>query len=167
MNIYQIDKALRDVIENGISIDMETGEVLFDESNLDALEITMDKKLLAYAKVIKEKVTFEKALKEQAESIAFRRKSLNNTIEKLKARVIEHSPKREKLQDTQIEITFAKGSESLKYSDTYKMDTLPKKYIVTKPAVKSADAKQMLTDLKNGTKLDGVTLVRKPQLRIK
>lgn len=167
MNIYEIDKALRDVIENGISVDMETGEVLFDESNLDALEITMEKKLLAYAKVIKEKVAFEQSLKEHAESIAFRRKALNNTIEKLKTRVIEHSPERESIQDTQIKITFTKGSESLKYSDTYKMEKLPLEYIVTKPAVKSADAKLILADLKKGEFIDGVTLVRKAQLRIK
>ena len=102
MNIYQIEQALRDVIENGICIDMDTGEVLFDESSINELETTKDEKLLAYAKVIREKITFEKALKEQAESIALRRKILNNTIEELKERVIKYSPDRKALEDKQI-----------------------------------------------------------------
>lgn len=167
MNIYQIEQALRDVIENGICIDMDTGEVLFDESSLNELEITKDEKLLAYAKVIREKITFEKALKEQAESIALRRKILNNTIEELKERVIKYSPDRKALEDKQIKITFAKGKESLRYLDLYEMEKLPSKYIITKPPVKSADAKLMFADLQSGAKLEGVTLVRKAQVRIK
>ena len=45
MTLYEIDGAIREVIENGISFDPETGEVLFEDGDLDQLQIDLEKKI--------------------------------------------------------------------------------------------------------------------------
>ena len=167
MNLQQIIQAERDVIEQGISIDLETGEVLFDETNLNALGLSKKNKFLAMGKMIVEKSKLVEEIKAQTKSMAERKKSLESQIEQLKTWSKFNIGIGDVFEDAFIKVSCTKGSPSLDYSESYKMESLPPEYIVTKPAVQSADKKKMLADLKNGTKLDGVTLVRKPQLRIK
>ena len=42
MNLYEINKTIEEVINNGFSIDNETGEVLFESSDLDSLNEQFD-----------------------------------------------------------------------------------------------------------------------------
>ena len=53
MNIYEINKAIEDILEDGFSVDEETGEILFDESNLNALDAEISEKIENVACYIK------------------------------------------------------------------------------------------------------------------
>tara|TARA_R110000868_G_scaffold112527_2_gene302996 strand:- start:21187 stop:21690 length:504 start_codon:yes stop_codon:yes gene_type:complete len=167
MNLQQIIQAERDVIEQGISIDLETGEVLFDETHLNELGLSKKNKFLAMGKMITEKTKLVAEIKDQAKSMAERKKSLESQIDKLKDWSTFNIGLEDVFEDAFIRVSCAKGSPSLDFSESYEFEKLPTEYISIKPAVFSADKKKMLADLKSGTKLDGVTLVRKPSLRIK
>lgn len=51
--IYEIEKAYLDVLENSYHIDEETGELLFDESDLEMLQGEIENKVDNYACYIK------------------------------------------------------------------------------------------------------------------
>ena len=53
MNIYEINKAIEDILEDGFSVDEETGEILFDESALNALNAEISEKIENVACYIK------------------------------------------------------------------------------------------------------------------
>ena len=46
-NLYELTEELATVIDGGMVVDMDTGEVLFSEENLDALQIEVADKFLA------------------------------------------------------------------------------------------------------------------------
>ena len=88
--LYEIDDALEQVIETGYAIDFETGEVLFDESDLDMLQMSLEKKLEGCACVIKEQSAMIDALKAEEQSLKARRAVLERKNERLKAYVGTH-----------------------------------------------------------------------------
>ena len=52
MTLWEVDKRIRDILENGMHIDEETGEVLLPE-DLDSLNIERDEKIEGIALYVK------------------------------------------------------------------------------------------------------------------
>tara|TARA_R100001480_G_scaffold119765_1_gene118746 strand:+ start:637 stop:1140 length:504 start_codon:yes stop_codon:yes gene_type:complete len=167
MNLQQIIQAEREVIEQGISIDLDTGEVLFDETNLNELGISKKNKFLAMGKMIVEKTNLVNEIKAQVKAMGDHKKTLESEIKSLKEWSTFNINEGEVFEDTFIRVSCAKGSPSLKYLENYNLDKIPSEYIITKPSTRSLDAKMLLEDLKGGEFIEGVTLVRKPSLRLK
>ena len=90
MKLYEIDDHIRAVIETGYSVDAETGEVLFDATDLDALEAAKADKLEACALVLKEQRALAQALKDEERRIAERRKAAERRAERLQGYVLAH-----------------------------------------------------------------------------
>ncbi len=163
MNLFKINQHLRAIVNNGFSADLETGELLFDESSLNDLENTKAEKFLAIGKMIKEKEAFAKSIKDQEKVMAERRKYLENEITRLKDWALSNMTDKEKFEDSQIKVSYSKGSESVEVLD---LETLDPKYVVEK-YTHTADKKALKEALKGGEFIEGVTLVRKPSLRLK
>jgi hypothetical protein len=163
MNIFEVNQHLRAIVNNGFSVDLETGELLFDESSLNDLENTKAEKLLSIGKMIKEKEAFAKSIKDQEKVMAERRKYLENEITRLKDWALSNMTDKEKFEDSQIKVSYSKGSESVEVLDLEKLDP---KYVVEK-YTHTADKKALKEALKGGKFIEGVTLVRKPSLRLK
>ena len=163
MNLFEIKKTIREVINQGFSVDEETGEMIADLSSLERLESTKAEKFLAIAKMVKEKEAFAKSIKEQEKAMADRRKVLENEATRLKEWALFNMDEKEKFEDSQIKISYSKGSESVEVLDLEKLDP---KYVVEKYS-HAPDKKALKEALKSGEFIDGVTLVRKPSLRIK
>jgi len=163
MNLFKINQHLRAIVNNGFSADTETGELLFDESSLNDLENTKAEKFLAIGKMIKEKEAFAKSIKDQEKVMAERRKYLENEITRLKDWALSNMTDKEKFEDSQIKVSYSKGSESVEVLD---LETLDPKYVVEK-YTHTADKKALKEALKGGEFIEGVTLVRKPSLRLK
>lgn len=163
MNLFEINQHLRAIVNNGFSADLETGELLFDESQLNDLENTKAEKLLAIGKMIKEKEAFAKSIKEQEKAMAERRKFIENEVSRLKEWALSNMTEKEKFEDSQIKVSYSKGSESVEIEDLEKLDP---KFVVEKYTY-TADKKLLKEALKTGELIDGVTLVRKPSLRLK
>ena len=163
MNLFEINKTIREVVNQGFSVNEETGEMTADLSSLERLENTKAEKMLAIAKMVKEKEAFAKSIKEQEKAMAERRKSLENEVTRLKEWALFNMSEKEKFEDSQIKVSFSKGSESVEVLD---LEALDPKYVVEKYS-HAPDKKALKEALKSGEFINGVTLVRKPSLRIK
>ena len=163
MNLFEINQHLRAIVNNGFSADLETGELLFNESQLNDLENTKSEKLLSISKMIKEKEAFAKSIKEQEKSMAERRKYLENEVTRLKDWALSNMDDKDKFEDSQIKVSYSKGSESV---EVLSLEALDPKYVVEKYS-HTADKKALKEALKSGEFIEGVTLTRKPSLKIK
>lgn len=81
--LYEIDNALRDVIERGFSVDPDTGEVLFDSSDLRALQDALGTKLEGCALWMKEQKALSAAIRAEEKALAARRKAIENRLEQM------------------------------------------------------------------------------------
>ena len=163
MNLFEINQHLKAIVNNGFSVDLETGELLFDDSQLGSLEETKANKFLAIAKMIKEKEAFAKSIKDQEKSMAERRKNVENEVSRLKEWALFNMDESDKFEDAQIKVSYSKGSESVEVENIEKLD--PK--FITEKYIHTADKKALKDALKAGELIEGVTLKRTPSLRIK
>ena len=163
MNLFEINQHLKAIVNNGFSVDLETGELLFDDSQLGSLEETKANKFLAIAKMIKEKEAFAKSIKDQEKSMADRRKNVENEVLRLKEWALFNMDESDKFEDAQIKVSYSKGSESVEVENIEKLD--PK--FITEKYIHTADKKALKDALKAGEIIEGVTLKRTPSLRIK
>ena len=116
-----------------------------------------------YLQYTKEKEALASAIKEQEKAMAERRKVLENEVTRLKDWALFNMTEKEKFEDATIKISYSTGVESVEVLDLEKLEP---KYIVEKYTYQ-ADKKALKEALKNGEFFEGVTLVRKPSLRIK
>lgn len=163
MNLFEINQHLRAIVNNGFSADLETGELLFDASELGSLEETKSNKFLAIGKMIKEKEAFAKSIKDQEKAMAERRKYVENEVSRLKEWTLFNMSESDKFEDAQIKVSYSKGSESV---DVYDLTSLDAKYFVEKNTY-TPDKKALKEALKSGEFIKGVKLQRKPSVRIK
>ena len=84
MNIYEINKAIENILEDGFSVDEETGEILFDESDLNALNAEISEKIENVACYIKNLTADILALKEEERNLNARRKQKERKVDSLK-----------------------------------------------------------------------------------
>lgn len=82
MTLYEINKQIEDLIEK--SIDPETGEFNLDEQTFESLQIAKEQKIENIALFIKNLTAEAKAIKEEEQNLASRRKSIENKTERLK-----------------------------------------------------------------------------------
>ena len=73
--LYQLDEAIDAVISGGFVVDEETGEVLFDCENLDALREQRNAKLEAVALYIKNLDAEAAAIRAEVAALAARQKA--------------------------------------------------------------------------------------------
>ena len=164
MNIYEINKAIEDILEDGFSVDEETGEILFDESNLNALNAEISEKIENVACYIKNLTADISALKEEEKNLNARRKQKERKIDSLKGYInyaMELSG-RKSLESPRCKVSYRKSS-SVEVPD---INALDKDYITktieikpNKVAIKEA--------LKEGKTVEGAEIVERQNLLIK
>ena len=86
--LYEIDRAIEQVIEHGFSWDDETGEVLFDESDLERLQVALSDKLEACGIWIKNQKALADAIKAEEKALSDRRKSIEKRLERMDGYVL-------------------------------------------------------------------------------
>ena len=164
MNIYEINKAIEDILEDGFSVDEETGEILFDESDLNALDAEISEKIENVACYIKNLTADISALKEEEKNLSTRRKQKERKIDSLKGYInyaMELSG-RKSLESPRCKVSFRKSS-SVEVPDINALDEdYITKTIEIKPnkvAIKEA--------LKEGKTVEGAEIVERQNLLIK
>lgn len=75
MNLYEISEDLLHVIDGGMVVDDDTGEVLFDADNLEELEIAYADKLEACGLYVKNLRAEAEAMRQEENRLAERRRS--------------------------------------------------------------------------------------------
>lgn len=86
--LYEIDHAVLEVLDNGFSVDEETGEILWDDENFDSLIKDRNAKLEATGLYIKDCEAEASKIKAEEKALAERRKVHERKAERLKAYIL-------------------------------------------------------------------------------
>ena len=161
MRLFEIDQHIRKVMEMGFSVNEETGELIFDETDLNDLEMEREQKLLSIAKIIKEKRAFENVLKAEKKSLDERLKQVSNEANRLESYLLSSIKEGEKLEDAQAKISYSKGSESVQI-----LGDVPSEFLRIK-TTEEPDKTLIKNAIKEGQALEFAELVRNPRVSIK
>ena len=169
MKLYEIEKKLYELLENGFNeecIDLETGEIDQEKVNklLDELNEGIDEKIENIGCYIKDLEADIDAFKKEEESLAERRKAKERKLDSLKVFLTDAMIRnnKTKFETAKVRLGFRK-SESIEVDENVKLDD---KYYITK-VTQSVDKKFLKEELKSGVVIDGVKLIEKQNLQVK
>lgn len=165
MTLYEIDKAIYDLLENGFTVDEETGEVIGGSDELEQLQIERDQKLESVALYIKSVESLIAGIKAEEESLAKRRKKKEYKVDRLKKYLIDSiiGNGDDSFESTKVSVTFRK-SDGVEITDA---DALDKKYWREKTTIKrEPDKKLIKDDIKSGVAVNGAHLEVRQNINI-
>ena len=160
MTLWEIDERISDILENGMHIDEETGEVFLPE-DLDLLSIERDEKIEGIALYVKN-------LKAEAEAI-------HTEIDRLKDREEYKKKKAERLIQYLSSALCGKKFETAKTSLSFRKSSVvqinnellvPEEFMKVKTE-KKPNKVAIAKSLKNGETVIGCEFVEKQNLQIK
>lgn len=163
--LYEIDYNLYQLLENEMVVDEETGEVLFEESDIDNLLLSRDQKLENTACYIKNLMGDIDQIKAEEKSLKERRQIKEKKVERLKSYLANSMLLfgDKKFETPRVALSFRKSKQVEIEPNTH----LPQEYIKIK--VEESPDKTKLKDaiLKQGLEIDGVKVVEKENLQLK
>lgn len=160
MTLWEIDKRISDILETGMHIDEETGEVFLPE-DLDLLNIERDEKIEGIALYVKN-------LKAEAEAI-------HTEIDRLKDRAESKKKKAERLSQYLSSVLCGQKFETAKTSLSFRKSSVvqinnellvPEEFMKVKTE-KKPDKTAIANRIKCGEFVPGCELVEKNNLQIK
>ena len=165
MTLYDINGEIEaTIMEMMASVDEETGEVS-DEAmeKLSELQMARDEKLDNIGAYIKNLDAEAKALKEEEQALASRRKVKENEIERLKAYVASNL-NGQKFESARVCFSFRK-SKAVVIDEAY-IENIPSEYLIAQEP--KIDRKALKADIEAGKDLDGIAHIEEKQnLQIK
>ena len=163
--LYEIDYNLYQLLENEMVIDEETGEILFEESDIDNLLLSRDQKLENTACYIKNLMSDIDQIKVEEKSLKERRQVKEKKVERLKSYLANSMLLfgDKKFETPRVALSFRKSKQVEIEPNTH----LPQEYIKVK--VEESPDKTKLKDaiLKQGIVIDGVKVIEKENLQLK
>jgi hypothetical protein len=164
MTLYEIDKNICDLIENGFVVDEETGEILYGADELEQLQEERSAKLEAVALYIKNLEAMAASIKEEENALASRRKAKEARAEKLKSyltnSIIGNGDK--EFESSKVAVSFRKSTAVI--VDEEKLD---KDYFVEKVTVKNEpDKKRIKADITAGKAVAGAYIEERQNIKI-
>lgn len=162
-SLYEINKTIEDVILKGFVVDEETGEIMFDQSDLERLEINFKEKVDNIACFIKDRKALANAIGDEVKALQGRKKVIERQVERLEQYVTDAMNAREmdKVETERSRVSFRK-STSVEIIDEEKLDSKYKKEVIET----KIDKKLLATDLKQG-EVEGAKLVINQNIQIK
>ena len=163
MKLYEIDRRIEAAMEAGMTVNEETGEVTFDETELESLRIEKQQTIESVALYIKSLLALAGDLKEEADALTERRKQYERTAERLKE-YIGHSLEydgMDKFETAKCKISFRKSA-----AVPVDLDSLPEQYIREK-ITREADKIAISKAIKAGENVPGACLEEKRSVIVK
>lgn len=165
MALYELDNRYLEVLENGFSVDDETGEILFDADNIENLEDDINSKIDNIACYIKDLNSLKDSIANEQKALLERKKSIDAKVEKLEEYIKQSMLARnqKKYESARNKISFRKSTslfvedESLIGDDT----------LFTIKVEKKLDKKKVTSLLKEGKEIEGCKLQENINLQIK
>lgn len=172
MSLYQIDKNIKEVLENGFSFNEETGEILFETEDLEKLEISLNDKLnniIGYIKDLEIQAESYEKIKKDYEN---RSKEKSKKADRLKKYLDEYlkangmTDKREFANG----VTSYRKSKQLNITSDVDLENYllgseeHSKYLKTEYKVDKTGLKK---EIENGTTIPFAEVVEKQNLQIK
>ena len=158
MTLYEINERIMDAVAN--CVDIETGEIVGDTEELEALEMARDDKLDNIACLIKNIKAEAEAIKAEKMKLAARQASAEKKAEWLENYLIRNMMPGETLNRSRVVIRWRR-SESVAVDN---VDALPDGYFVTK---KEPNKTIIKNALKAGIEVPGAALVEKQNIQIR
>lgn len=152
MSLYQIDKNLKELLENGFVIDDETGEILFETEDLEKLEMSVENKInniIGYIKDTKiQAENYEKVSKDYQKRSDIKKKKVER-LEKYLSDYLQANDMTDKREYTNGMTSFRKSKKVKITSDIDLENYLlgnkeHKKYLKTKYSFDNAGLKKEL-----------------------
>lgn len=162
--LYELDKAIFEVLEYGMAVDEETGEIVWDEDTLDNLIEELDTKRENVGLYIKNLNADIDMFKAEEKNLKERRQVKESKVERLKdylTRSMWLTGDR-LLETPKIKLSFRKSTSV----DVDDVEKLPKEYIKEKIEI-SADKTLLKKALQAGEEIEGATLKETQNLQIK
>lgn len=160
MKLYEIDQAISQVLENGFVMDEETGEIVFDETNLNALQMERESKIEGVAVWIKELRAEEAALKAEETALKERRERAGKKADRLLDFL--NRSLTEKFKTARVEIKFT-NSVAVEVDNAA---AIPEGF--TRQTVKiDPDKKKIKDAIMQGHEVPGAHLVKKRTVKVK
>ena len=162
--LYDIEKKIEEIITAGFIIDEETGEIMFDHSDLERLEGDYKEKVENIACYDKSLIAMANAIGDEIKALQARKKTLERKSERLEQYLAESLNAREiaKIETARARVSFRK-SNSVEIIDEEKIDGKYKKEVVET----KVDKKLLMQDLKQGAEIEGARLVTNQNIQIK
>lgn len=164
MTLYEIDAAIREVLENGISIDAETGEVIFDDTDLDQLQLDLEQKIENIGIFVKNLRAEAEAIKAEEAALKKRREHKQNMADHYADYIKDYlvGQDRQRFETTRV-LMQIRRSEAVEIDPLAK---LPWEYVAAKVEQK-ADKAKLKKAIKEGVTIEGVRLVENKNITIK
>jgi hypothetical protein len=172
MKLYEIAQefnALKDIMENDVEFDEDTGEVIDTSTIIEELfsdiSLQLNDKLDNAAYVVAELNGTAALLKEEAKRLSDRAARYTKNVEKLKElmSIAFDASGEKKIVTTKFTFSTRK-SESLEIDGLISPDDFPRQYVRIK---REFDKTKIKEALKNGETIDGVAIVTKQNFQIK
>lgn len=165
MKLYEISRAILDVIESGYSVDEDTGEILFEPADIEALEIERESKLEACA-------LYVKCLQAEADAIKAERDRLDA---RMKSKQRKADSMKQYIQSCMLalnDMTFETARVDMRIRQSRFVEvacdeeSLPLEYQRRKVTV-TADKTAIKKALQDGERIPGVRMAERDSLTIK
>lgn len=164
MTLYEIDETIRRVIDKGMIVDEETGEISYDYTDLDELKEKLEAKVDNIVAYIKELSAEAEAIKNEEEALKKRRKAKENKTQSLKDYLSAYltANAMKKYETARASLSFIK-SEKVEIVD---IEAIPEEYMRVKTSREPAkdDIKKAI---KGGATISGCQLVSTQSLQVK
>lgn len=164
MKLYEIDKALLDVIESGYSVDEDTGEIYFSEDELEALITDRNYKLEGCALYVKNLDAESDAIKAEIERLQARQKAKQRRADYMRQYIAQSM---KLFGDTQMET--ARADVRLRkstYVDVFNAGMLAPEFVRTKVTT-APDKAAIKKRLQAGELVAGAVLATRTNVVIK
>lgn len=166
MTLYEINSQIDQILSN-IEIDEETGEVLFDTTLLESLQIAHDVKIENIACYVKNLASDIEAIKAEEKNLKARRQSKEKLVERL-TYMLDNDLQGQKFETARCTISYRKSTstvvDEVVFLDKYKDDP---KMCTPQPTEYKYDKNELKKKLKAGEKIEGVTLSENNNISIK
>ena len=159
-SLYELDALIESLLEQE---DPETGELLCDMEQLDAVLMERDAKLENIALYIKNKTAEAEMIKAEKLALEKRQKAANNKAERAKAFLDEYL-KGEKFSTAKVAVSYRK-SEQVEVSMAFFTDESNERFLRFKDP--EADKTAIKAALKAGETVPGAEIVSKTNMILK
>ena len=164
MTLYEIDKAIYELLENGFMVDEETGEVIGGVEELEQLQLERTEKLEGVALYIKGIESFIAGIKAEEEALAKRRKRKEDKVARLKKYLTDSiiGSGETAFESTKVSVTFRK-SDAVIVDDFILEDKYWREKVTTK---REPDKTLIKATIKSGLAVNGAYIEERQNIKI-
>lgn len=160
MKLYEINAQLEELLNQ---VDPETGELICDMDALEALSVERDEKLEGLALYCKNLTAKAEAIRNEEKTLAERRRSLENKVERAKGFLAEQLAG-QKFSTPKVAVSYRK-SEQVEISMAFFTEESNERFLRFKDP--EADKTAIKNALKAGETVPGAELVSKMNMILK